>query len=412
MDDQSNEDVHKGQPEYDGTDAEVPFLEHEVGSGSQHPHAHEEKHPANRYVKPALGFLKGASVWFWVKVIANAQFWMASATVVMAVSTAVYTRYAWRQWKAVSDEIPEIRKSADAAQKTLGELQKSGSDTHDLAEAAKAQAVELAESLKKSDQLIREAAAQAKAAQASVTLATQESAESGERTEKQLKTLQDQVAASHDQATAALQSAAAIQRQTIISERPWLSVEATTEGLTYSGQQGNQPALVLNLSIRNVGKSVAKNVQADAKMFAAAPGMPISVDAPQKQHELCDHPKLSQAFATDLFPSDIPVQRQLDISVLPADVATQSITSLDGSRSFVSFYVVGCVTYLFSFDNEIGQTRFAYHLMGPVGPFTKSGQVLQLSGGKMPMADFETGANVPKNELGLAQEGFAYNDAR
>ena len=70
-------------------------------------------------------------------------------------------------------------------------------------------------------------------------LASKQSVDNAVRTERQLKILQDQVSASHDQAVAALNSAIAIQRQTEITERPWLSVEVTPyTGITFvNGQQ-------------------------------------------------------------------------------------------------------------------------------------------------------------------------------
>jgi hypothetical protein len=319
------------------------------------------------------------------------------------------------QLSVMKGQLKQMQSSGQQTDQTIVLLRQQATDTHALAEAAKAQADQakaqtdkMAESLSKSDELIREASAQAKAAQDSVKLATEESARSGSRTEKQLTILQDQVAASRDQASAALNAGLAIQRQTEISERPWLSVEATADRLAFVN--GQQAVLVLKLSIKNVGKSIAKNVEIDAKMFAVAPGMPIAVEAPAKQRELCEHPKFPQVFSTDLFPSDHPVERELNISVLPSDIAAQS-SSADNSRSFVGFYVVGCVNYLFSFDNKVGQTRFAYHLIGPAG-FTPGGQPVNLSNGTVPMMSFEVGVDVPKDKIKLWQEAFASNDAR
>jgi hypothetical protein len=320
------------------------------------------------------------------------------------------------QLSVMKGQLKQMQSSGQQTDQTIVLLRQQATDTHALAEAAKAQADQakaqtdkMAESLSKSDELIREASAQAKAAQDSVKLATEESARSGIRTEKQLNILQDQVVASRDQANAALNSALAIQKQTEISERPWISVEATAERLIFVN--GRQAALVLKLSIKNVGKSVAKNVQADAKMFAAPPGLPIAVESPTKQRELCDHPKLSQMFSTDLFPSGHPVERELDISVLPSDIAAQSSSTADKSHSFVGFYVVGCLTYLFSFDNKVGQTRFAYHVIGPAG-FTSGGQPVNLPNGTIPMMSFEVGVDVPKDKISLMQEALASNDAR
>jgi hypothetical protein len=147
VDDEPNEAVNEQQPEYDGNDAEAPFVTHQVISDTKHRDGAKKHSSAARYIKPTLRAGKFVVFLIWTKIFINSQLWMVLATVVMAISTAVYTRYAWRQWKAVSDEIPEIRKSADAAQKaattaqnTLTEMQNSGTDTHELASQAKRQA--------------------------------------------------------------------------------------------------------------------------------------------------------------------------------------------------------------------------------------------------------------------------------
>jgi hypothetical protein len=60
--------------------------------------ANDKTNPAKRYVSAALHGVR----WFFVKVwtvLHSSKFWIASTTVVIAVSTIVYTIYAGRQWK-------------------------------------------------------------------------------------------------------------------------------------------------------------------------------------------------------------------------------------------------------------------------------------------------------------------------
>lgn len=198
-------------------------------------------------------------------------------------------------------------------------------------------------------------------------------------------------------------------RQTEISERPWLSVEAApVNGLLFVN--GEQAVLKLKLSIKNVGKSIAKGVQADAKLFPAPAGMPVAVDAAEKQRELCDHPKTDSVGSFDLFPADHPVDREMDISAIPSSIIAQSVTTGDKSRRFVGFYVVGCVSYHSSFGATIHQTRFAYHLIR--SPITSpDGKFITLPNGTPLMMDFEVGVNVPQGEMGMMQELFSRNDA-
>jgi hypothetical protein len=168
--------------------------------------------------------------------------------------------------------------------------------------------------------------------------------------------------------------------------------------------------LVLKFSVKNVGHSIAKNVQIDAKMFPTSAAMPVATDAAQHQRELCDHPKISQIGAFDLFPVEQPAERELDISALPSSVAAQAVEiSGDKPRKFVGFYVVGCVTYRFSFGPEFHQTRFAYHLR-PVA-MSKDHTLFMAPDGAAIMTGFEIGVSVPKDRLGMTQELFALNDA-
>jgi hypothetical protein len=200
-----------------------------------------------------------------------------------------------------------------------------------------------------------------------------------------------------------------MQRATEISERPWLSVEAApVNGLVFVN--GEQAVLKLNLSIKNVGKSIAKDVQTDAKMFPTAAGIPAGIDADKNQRELCDHPKLTQLGSLDLFPTDNPVEREMDISAIPSAIATQAVTYPgDNPRRFVGFYVVGCVSYHSSFGDKIHQTLFSYLLIGP--PLTSpDGKLLTLPNG-MPPIGFEVGVDVPQNNIRLMREFFSRNAA-
>lgn len=251
---------------------------------------------------------------------------------------------------------------------------------------------------------------QAASAQASVRLAAKESAQNAVRIEKQLQLLQSQADAARAQADAALRSAIAIQEQTEISERPWISVEATApNGLTFVN--GEQPAFALRLSIKNVGKSIAKDVQADAKLFPTSPSFPVSLDALKHQGELCDHPASDPIGRFDLFPGET-TDREMDVSVNPNDIASQSVTYPgDKPRKFVGFYAVGCVSYRFSFGTKFHQTRFAYHLLGPIVTSPDGKLFIPPNGMMPPMMGFEVGVNVPKDKVNLMQELFGRSDS-
>ncbi len=196
-----------------------------------------------------------------------------------------------------------------------------------------------------------------------------------------------------------------------VSERPWVSVEAVPNS-DLAFVNGKQPVLGLKFSLKNVGKSIAKGVQIDVKMFPTSVALPVGLDAAAKQRELCDHPQQRPVEQFDLFPIVQPAERVDSISAQPSAVEqSASYPAGDKSRSFVGFYVVGCVSYRFSFGTEIHQTRFAYHLLGPLRGFTPEGKPLALQGGEFILAGFEVGVTAPKDQLGMMQEVFAMNDA-
>lgn len=203
-----------------------------------------------------------------------------------------------------------------------------------------------------------------------------------------------------------------MQRQTEISERPWLSVEPKPILLNWVDYPtGKQAVLVLRLPVKNVGKSIAKDIQIDAKIFPTKVEMPVAPDAMKHQQELCDHPTPAPIGKFDLFPGDPPAKREIDISAGPTAIEAQTASSTgDKPRKLVGFYVIGCVSYHFSFGTQMHQTFFAYHLLGPMT--TTDREPLVLSNG-MPviMGGFEIGVEVKEDQFGVMQELLARNDA-
>jgi len=198
------------------------------------------------------------------------------------------------------------------------------------------------------------------------------------------------------------------QRALEVDQRPWLSVQAKpTHGLIWVN--GKQPAMSLQFSIKNVGKTIAKRINLDAKMFPTSAEMPVAIEAVKKQDELCDQIKTGP-ITYDLFPTSEPMERELSVSVVPSAIEGQAI-AIPGEkpRKFVGFYVVGCVTYNSSFSDALHQTRFAYHLLRPIG--TEGGKFLTMSDGKPLLTGFEIGVNVPNGGFGLMDELSASNAA-
>src|ERR1700722_407413 len=90
---------------YGGSDPDAPlFLPHSTDNNSSPNHQYKSTGTKTQY---ALHVLKGT--WRIIAkvgsfVFSNAAAWSAVASVVMAVSTVIYTVYAHRQWKVMSGQ--------------------------------------------------------------------------------------------------------------------------------------------------------------------------------------------------------------------------------------------------------------------------------------------------------------------
>lgn len=308
------------------------------------------------------------------RILKNASFWTALATVAIAV-TSFY------QWRAIKGQLREMKNSSTQTDKLIGAANQIEEHQKQLVADNKQGLLDNRNAL---------------------------SASLEENRRELSNALRENRDALKAQTAAANGELEAVQKQTEISERPWLSVEATAvNGLIFVN--GEQAALTLKFSIKNVGKSIAKDVQIDVKLFPTAP-MPVAADAGKNQRELCEYPKPQQVGRFDVFPTDQAEEREMGISAIPSAIATQPVTnSGDKPRRFAGFYVVGCVTYNSSFGTELHQTRFAYILVGPP-IFSPEGGFLMLPNG-MPVVGFEVGVDVPQDKLRMIQEFFSRNDA-
>lgn len=126
MIDEPPEQPEKQVTEYDGTDPEAPIVIEPHKSGP-------EKHDPNKYANWAAHYAhitcqRGLAftcwLWKWAKLaMSSANFWIAIATIAIAVSTGIYTHYARKQWQVMSQQLkqmtqqlPELQKAAKAAQ--------------------------------------------------------------------------------------------------------------------------------------------------------------------------------------------------------------------------------------------------------------------------------------------------------
>lgn len=114
MRDEFHEEQGEERHDDDGGDPEVPFRD-AVDGAHDKPDSRNETQAPNQHPRAIVGFLKPTITWIWEKLVINDKFWIVLATFVIAGATIRYTVYARRQWKALNDQFPLLKRSADAA---------------------------------------------------------------------------------------------------------------------------------------------------------------------------------------------------------------------------------------------------------------------------------------------------------
>jgi hypothetical protein len=123
---------------------------------------------ANEVAPPNPG--RFSRTWGWVKTKASeahlADWSLVLFTFIIAASTITYTVYAKRQWKAMSDQLVEMKKSGVDTGNLAIAAGKQADAAKAQSEQARAQTEKMGAALAKTDKLIEQATAQARAANA------------------------------------------------------------------------------------------------------------------------------------------------------------------------------------------------------------------------------------------------------
>jgi len=198
-------------------------------------------------------------------------------------------------------------------------------------------------------------------------------------------------------------------RLTIISERPWLDINVEpSSDLTFNNEGVN---VTVTFLVKNFGKSIAQRTQINAKVSPVAPSLPVAPQAGDVQEELCRSPGLQRIGTFDVLPDNKPIEPapEQGVGVPMAEMNSLAVKSRDdSSRRFIGLYLVGCITYFSSFEPNPHQTRFAYHLGGPL-LWQPDGKLLFLANGIFHTGDFEIGITIPKGRITMTKELFGSN---
>jgi hypothetical protein len=96
----------------DGTNTETPVLLEPHSTSANKKKASKYAQTAARYANVTFDcmadFIWLLCKWMW-KILKSNNFWMVSATVVIAISTSIYTFYANKQWHAMDSQLKEMQ---------------------------------------------------------------------------------------------------------------------------------------------------------------------------------------------------------------------------------------------------------------------------------------------------------------
>ena len=99
---------------YNGGDPKVPVFLRSFRTTMNKSAAKVKAYYPTRCVQQALTYVWMGICWVWRKVLTNAAFWTALATVVIAFATIYYTRYAKKQWQAMDKQLRDFEASQRA----------------------------------------------------------------------------------------------------------------------------------------------------------------------------------------------------------------------------------------------------------------------------------------------------------
>jgi len=192
-----------------------------------------------------------------------------------------------------------------------------------------------------------------------------------------------------------------------LENRPWLSVKFSfaDPGLNFPVESDGRTSVnvPVKFSIKNVGKSVAKNVEITAVLVpipAHPMDMPFAINDMDIQQKVCNAmPKADMTPNPDIFPVDEPFETELGVGADANDLAKNEARIVD--RSYVHLNLVGCATYHSSYSDTLHTTWFSVVLTGPE---------IQIDNSPM-IFGFEVGAAVPASKIGYMQDVIARNDA-
>jgi hypothetical protein len=214
--------------------------------------------------------------------------------------------------------------------------------------------------------------------------------------------------AAESASTSASAAASSVQvaRDTLeLENRPWLYIKPIVNYVRFPpNSDGTVAAIELKFSIKNVGKSIAKNIHISAKLVPRPAdmrtGMPFALDAASIQKQACDKEERGDmTFNRVAFPVDDPLEITVGTNTSPEELIKNE-TKI-GAQTFVNLNLVGCVSYHSSFNQAPRRTWFSYLVTGPV---TRMGEV-PISGG------FEIGVDSDPKKIGLMTGVFGRNDA-
>jgi len=170
---------------------------------------------------------------------------------------------------------------------------------------------------------------------------------------KTLKETKRAAKAAQEAADAAQRQVVTMQKQLEMSERPWITIQFTISGpLTFDNEMAN---LRLQYTLKNVGHSVAKNINIEARAFLQSFKEGKFFVALEHQKVTCDRALArtdeERSHGLTLFPNEEAVSN-LTVAINKEEIDATLVPFPNTSDKYIAPGFVGCVTYEFPFPSE------------------------------------------------------------
>jgi hypothetical protein len=187
--------------------------------------------------------------------------------------------------------------------------------------------------------------------------------------------------ATRDAANAALQAASTSAKQLEATDRPWVKVELSPPNVQTAAPRDlvfddeGTGAMTIEISLINIGRSIANHVSVRVEAFAISPSDDARVIIKARQRDLCGTPDTAIAIQHAIFPQDA-AQDFNYVGFRTREIQAPNWFTTHYTRGKAVFaFIYGCVDYR-SVSPATHQTGFVFQIYAGEGATLQAGNTI------------------------------------